>query len=118
MSFYENLRDGTANTLITKYGRSFTFTRVTKGTYDPAIGSTTGDTSATFTSYAVKADFSAYERNDSSIQIDDVRLIALASGGFLVDDFVTIEGEEYRLIKVDPIKPAAVVVAYKLQARK
>lgn len=118
MSFYENLRDGTANKLITKYGREFTFTRVTKGAYDPATGNTSGDTSVSFSSTAVKSDFSAYERNDSSIKIDDVRLIALASGAFLVDDFVTIEGEEYRLIRVDPIKPGSIVVAYTLQATK
>lgn len=118
MSFYENLRDGTANTLITQYGSEFTFTRVTEGTYDPATGDSTGDTTSTFTSYAVKANFSAGERSDGSIQVNDVKLIALAAGGFLVDDLVSIESEAYRIVNVMPIKPGPIVVAYILQARK
>ncbi len=118
MSFYESLRDNTATKLITQYGRSHTFTRVTYGAYDPLSG-TSAETEATFTANAVKDDFSAYERNDSSIQIDDVRLIAEAiSEGFLVDDAITIESEEYKLVRVNPIKPGAVVVAWELQARK
>lgn len=118
MSFYENLRDNTAAKLIKKYGRQHTFTRVTKGSYDPVSGTTTGDTQTQFTAYAVKEDFSAYERNDSSIQIDDIKLVAEASGSFEVDDQITIESQEYKLVRVNPIKPGAIVVAYELQARK
>lgn len=118
MSFYENLRDNTATKLITQYGRAHTFTRVTYGAYDPVSG-TSEETSATFTANAVKDEFSAFERNDSSIQVDDIKLIAEAvTEGFLIDDAITVESEEYKLTRVNPIKPGAVVVAYELQARK
>lgn len=119
MSFYENLRDNTATKLITKYGRAHTFVRVTEGVYDPTSGTTVGDTETTFTANAVKDEFSAFERNDSSIQIDDIKLIAEAvSNGFEVDDSITIESQQYKLTRVNPIKPGAVVVAWELQARK
>ena len=119
MSFdYSGLRDNTATRLITRFGREHTFTRVTYGAYDPVSG-TSPETSATFTANAVKEEFSAFERNDSSIQVDDIKLIAEAvSDGFEVDDSITIESEEYKLIRVDPIKPGPTVVAWTLQARK
>ena len=119
MTFYTNLRDNTAAKLIKKFGRLHTFTRVTYGAYDPATG-TSAETTATFTANAVKDEFSAFERNDSSIQIDDIKLIAEASDliTFEIDDSITIESQEYKLTRVNPIKPGATVVAYELQARK
>lgn len=118
MSFdYAGLRDNTANKLIQRFGRLHTFTRVTYGAYNPATG-TSAETSTTFTAYAVKDEFSAFERNDGSIRIDDVKMIAEASGSFEVDDCVTIESQEYTLVRVNPIKPGDTVVAYELQVRK
>lgn len=118
MSFYEGLRDNTATKLITKFGRSHTFTRITKGAYDPVTG-TSAKTESTFTAYAVKEQFSAYERNNTSIGITDIKFMAEAvSEGFEVGDRVTIEGEEYKVSFVDPIKPASVVVAYNLRVVK
>lgn len=118
MSVYARLNN-TATRLIANYGRSFTFTRVTQGAYDPITG-TAPETSSTFTANAVKDEFSSFERNDSSIQVDDIKLIAESSGSidFKVDDLVEIEGLDYRLLRVNPIKPGASVVAYELQARK
>lgn len=118
MSFYEGIRDNVATKLIRQYGCLHTFTRITKGAYDPASGSTTGDTSSNFTAYAVKESYSSFERNDSSIQVDDIKLTAEASGGFQVDDQVTIEGQEYKLVMVDPVKPVDIITHYELQARK
>lgn len=119
MSFYEDLRDNTATALITEFGSLHTFTRVTKGIYDPVSGSSVGDTSATFTANAVREEISAFERQDSSIKVDDVKLLAEAVGnGFKIDDQVTIDSQEYKLVMVDPIKPGSVVVAWRLQARK
>lgn len=114
---YASLRDNTATRLIKKFGRRHTFTRVSYGAYDPATG-TSAETESAFTAYAVKDDFSAFERNDSSIQIDDIKLIAEASGAFEVDDLIDIESQDYRIVRVNPIKPADVVVAYELQVRK
>ena len=118
MSFYENMRDNVATKLIQKRGDTHTFTRKIRGEYDPLSGSST-DTSKTYTAMAVKTEFSAYERNDSSIQVDDIKLLAeVADTEYNQGDEINIDGANYELIKVTAIKPGPVVVAYKLQARK
>lgn len=119
MSIYTRL-NATATRLVEKFGSELTFTRVTKGTFDPATGSSSGDTTQTYTANAVKDTFSQLERSDSSVEIGDIRLIAETAtfGPYAVDDLVAIDGFSYRLVNVDPIKPGPTVVAYELQARK
>lgn len=118
MSFYASLRDNTATPLISEFGVSYTFSRTTKGAYDPATGSTSGDSTATFTALAVRDEFSAYERSDSSIQINDIKFICEAvSEGFQVGDHVEIEGIDYQVMRATPIKPANIAVAWELQVR-
>ncbi len=115
---YASLRDNTATRLIMRFGREHTFTRITKGAYDPASGSSS-KTESTFIANAVKEEFNAFERQDSSIQIDDIKLIAEAvAEGFEVNDRITIESQEYKLTMADPIKPGPTVVAWNLRARK
>ena len=118
MSFYQHVRDNTATPLIAKYGRTFNFERVVKGAFDPATGQTIGDTVTTYTADAVKSKWTATERADSSIETNDIKLIAEAAGAYQVDDNVEIEGSSYKLVNVLPIKPGPTVVAYTLQARK
>ncbi|MFW0776356.1 MAG: hypothetical protein ACN2B6_01370 [Rickettsiales bacterium] len=119
MSFdYASLRDNTATRLITRFGREHTFTRIIDGDYDPASG-TSSQTETTFTANVVKEEFNAFERSDSSVQVDDIKMIAeAATDGFQVGDLVTVEGLEYSLTMADPIKPGPTVVAWNLRARK
>lgn len=117
MSFYESLRDNTATKLIKKYGVLTTFKRVARGAYDPASGGTTSTTS-TFTAYAVREEITKGNRADGAIQEHDYNLIAEASGGFLVNDVVVVDGSDHTVIRVDEIKPGAVVVAYNLAVKK
>lgn len=115
---YAGLRDNTASTLIARFGRSHTFTRITKSVYDPASG-TSSKTESTFTANAVKEEFNALERQDSSIRVGDVKLLAEAvTEGFEVNDRITIQSQEYKLVMADPIKPGPTVVAWNLRARK
>lgn len=116
MSIYKRL-NSTANRLIKDYGRSFTFTRITQGEYNAASGEMP-ETTSTYTANAVKDSYNSFERGDSSIQVNDIKLIAESSGNYNLDDLVLIEDQQYRIIGVDPIKPGATVVAYELQARK
>ena len=118
MNFYERIRDNTATKLIAKYGSRLTFTRIERGEYDPATGSSP-ETRTTYTARAVKDSFSVHERNDSSIQIDDIKLLVEAvDEGFRVSDLVSIDSQEYKIVRPNPIKPASTVVAYELQVRK
>lgn len=115
MSIYDRLNN-TATSLITKYGRPLVFTKVTLGAFDPATG-TSPETSTTYTANIVKDQFNTFERSDSSIQVDDLKLIGEVAT-YAIDDTVSIESQDYRLVRVDPIKPGPTVVAYELQVRK
>lgn len=117
MSFYDEMAD-IALELITEFGASISFSRVTEGVYDPASGKTIGDAEEVFSVNCVKDTFSSFERSDSSIEVGDIKLIAAATHDFAVDDTATINGLDYKLVMVDPIKPANTVVAYELQARR
>jgi len=53
--------------MITKFGKEYTFTRVTKGAYNPATGQTS-DSSTTFTGYACLFDYSDSDLADGQIR--------------------------------------------------
>ena len=115
MTFYSRMNE-TATRMITKYGRVLTFTHIELGVYDPETG-TSPETATTYTANIVKDEFSSFERNDSSIEVNDIKLIGEVAS-FAIDDTVSIESEDYRVVKVNPIKPGPTVVAYELQVRK
>ena len=116
MSFYGNLRDNVATKLITKYGALHTFTRSEPGAYDPASG-TRPQALTTYTANMVKDSYNAFERGDSNIQVGDIKIIAEVAT-FEINDTVSVDSQDYRLVNVNPIKPGPTVVAYELQARK
>jgi hypothetical protein len=102
--------------MIAKFGTQYTFTRVTKGTYDPATGTTT-DTSSTYTAYACLFDYSGADRADGSVLQGDRRMLA-ESGTYEVGDTVVVGSETYRIISISDIGPSGTVVASNLQVRK
>lgn len=101
--------------LIKELGVKYTFTHTTQGAYDPATGTTT-DTISTYTAYAVRDEFSAYERNDSSIAVGDIKMIG-ESANYAVDDTVTIDSIVYKIMRAAPVKPGATTMVYNLQLR-
>lgn len=116
MSIYTRLA-ATAVRLIEKYGVEYTFTNVTQGAFDPATGSPASSTSTTYTAHAVRDEYSTFEKNNASVEVDDIKLIAEVAS-YTIDDTVSVDSEVYRVVSVDPIKPGATTVAYMLQLRK
>lgn len=106
---------GNAKALIERFGKQYTFTRLTNGSYSPATGTTT-QTSATFDKYACVFDYTNAERVDQSIEQNDKRLLS-EGYTYQVGDTVVIDGKTYRVINVSEIKPSDVVVACNLQIR-
>ena len=105
-----------ATRMIEKFGTQYTFTRVTKGAYDPATGQTS-DTTSTFTGYACLFDYSDSDRADGSILQGDRRMLA-ESGAYEVGDTVVVGSDTYRIISISDIGPSGTVVASNLQIRK
>lgn len=115
MSLYDRLKS-TAAAKIKKYGAEYEFTRTTFGAVDYSSG-TVSSTESTYTAFAVREEFTASERADSSIEVGDIKLLA-AAASYAINDKVVIDGEPYKLVSVKPIKPGSIAVAYELQARK
>jgi hypothetical protein len=93
-----------------------TFTRTTKGAYDPNTG-TTSDTSSTFQKYACVFDYTDSERADSRIELGDRRVLA-EGHAYKINDLVSIDSEDYRIISISNIQPSSTIVACNLQVRK
>ena len=105
-----------AGRMIAKFGTQYTFTRVTKGAYNPATGQTS-DTTSTFTGYACLFDYSDADRADGSVLQGDRRMLADA-GTYEVGDTVVVGSETYRIVSISDIGPSGAVVASNLQVRK
>ena len=115
--FYSGLA-GTVTGLITKFGVAVTFTRPTTGAFDPILGDAAGSPT-TYTGIGAKFNYKAREINGTLIQAGDIKLIcnALATAP-AIDDRVTLDGVDYRIINITSVKPADTIVAYFLQVRK
>ena len=116
MSVYSRLLS-TADRLIAKYGVQYTFTTTVQGAYDPATGSPGSTTSTTYTADCVRDEYSTFEKNNASVEVNDIKMIGEVAP-YILDDTVTIDSDVYRIVSIDPIKPGPTVLAYMLQLRK
>lgn len=116
MSFNYTSLANSAASLLTKFGKQYTFTRTVKGAYSPATGRTS-DTSSTFTGYGCLFDYSDADRADGAVLQGDRRLLAEA-GTYEVGDKVAIGSDSWRVVAVADIAPSGAVVASNLQIRK
>lgn len=116
MSFNYTALQSSAGVLIQRFGRQLTFTRTTKGSYDPNTG-TTSDSSATYDKYACVFDYTDAERADTRIESGDRRLLA-ESYAYQINDTVSIDSETYRIISISNVQPSSTIVACNLQVRK
>jgi len=105
-----------ATNLITRFGKSYTFTRTTNGGYNPATG-TAGVVTTDFTKYACVFNYTDQDRADGTILASDRRML-VESGDYQVGDTVVLGSDVYQVINVSPIAPSGDVVAANLQVRK
>lgn len=105
----------TADRLIKNFGAALTFVRESNDTYDPSSGTTTS-TAEQYTVDVVWTDFNKDEIDGTTVQRGDARL--LVAGTVEVDDRVTKDGVEYRIIDTSPIKPANTLIMTIAQARR
>jgi len=116
MTFNYTALQSSAGTLLQNFGRQLTFTRTTKGSYDPNTG-TTSDSSATYQKYACVFEYTDAERGDQTIEQGDRRVLA-EGYAYQIGDTVSLDSETYRIISVSNIQPASTIVACNLQVRK
>lgn len=105
-----------AVTQVADKGQSITLTRNTPGTFNPATGAVTGDSTATETVSAVVSDFRADQIDGSTIQRGDKQLLMTDAPN--LDDSVTIDSLEYQIVDINTISPGGTDVLYKVQVRR
>lgn len=105
-----------ATRMITKFGAQYTFTRVAKGAYSAATGTTT-DTTTTYQKYACLFDYSDTDLADGAILQGDRRMLA-EGHSYQVGDTVVVGSQTYRIISISDVGPGGSVVASNLQIRK
>lgn len=110
----------TAKTLIAKFGRDITHSRVSAGTYNPNTDTFTG---AGTTNTTVKAcDFAVNGQdliNNTLIQEGDrYALIEPILASVLTTDLLIIDGVTWTILRVETLAPAGTIVLFKVYIRK
>lgn len=116
MSYNYAPLQASANQMIKKFGRQYTFTRTTKGAYSAATGTTT-DTSTTYKKYACVFDLSEQDSGGFIVVAGDRRMLA-EGHSYELGDTVSIDSETFRVVAISPNKPAGTTLAVNLQLRK
>jgi hypothetical protein len=116
MSFNYLPLQASATALLTKFGKQYTFTRTTKGAYNPATGQTSNTTS-TYTKYACVFDYRDADAGGLTIEAGDRRLLA-EGYAYEVGDTVAIGTDTYRIVSVSISSPSGTALSANLQVRK
>jgi len=116
MAFYDDMQD-VATELLTEFGKSITFSRITK-TFNKITGKNTTATTATTATVGVEIPINQRLVDGTRIQSGDRSLIIDASYAPVMADTVSLSGETWSIVEIQPIKPADTVIAYRLQVRK
>lgn len=111
---YQNTKE-TAYRLINRFGQELDFTRETGESYDPVSGTVTS-TTETYSADAVWLNYRNEEIDDTIVLQGDARVLVAAS--VEVDDRVTFEGQEWRVVTARPLNPAGVEIYTEAQVRK
>jgi hypothetical protein len=119
MAFYSEIA-ATVDRLIRKFGTTVTLTRVTPGTYDADAGTTTGDTTTTWTGgYGAVFDYEQKDIDGTLIRQGDQRCYLSTVG---IDtpqtgDTLTLNSDVFNVVASRPLQPALTAVLHDVQLR-
>lgn len=116
MAFYDDMQDVAAE-LLTEFGQTLTFKRITK-TFNKITGKNTTATTATSTVVGVEVPINNRLIDGTRIQAGDRQLVIAATYAPVMSDTVSLSGEYWSIVEIQPIQPADTVIAYRLQVRK
>ncbi|WP_133623022.1 hypothetical protein [Erwinia sp. LJJL01] len=111
---YSRMR-ATAKRLLTENGMKYGVTR--KGGISVVAGREVHQPDVEFTATGVRTEYVPEEIDGKNILAGDVRVVFSADAELAIGDLVEIDGKQYRIIKPNPVKPAALVLCYRAQLR-
>ena len=116
--FYSGLA-AVASSLLDTFGQAVSFSRQTAGTFDPALGKYTGQSTVAFSGNGASFDYNSSEIDGKVIQRDDIRLmLEVTDTKPEIGDSCTIAAVAYRVMNVTESSPGGTVTHYELQLRK
>ena len=111
---YQRMR-ATATRMLRQNGATYNVTR--KGSVT-VIGGVEHKTEAVgFTAVGVKTEYAPGEIDGTVIINGDVQIVFTAEKEIKIGDVVDINGTAHRVVKPNPVEPAALVLCYKPQLR-
>ncbi|QKJ16616.1 hypothetical protein [Yersinia kristensenii] len=111
---YPRMR-ATATRLITDNGATY---QLSRGGGVEFVGGIEVDIPLeTHTAIGVISSYSPGEIDGTLIQNGDVKMSATADVEIRIGDLIMIDGKKHRVIKPNPVKPAALLICYKPQLR-
>jgi hypothetical protein len=110
----------TADTLLNKFGKLITLTSIAEGSYDPATGDMSANTTTNTTHTAIIKDFNGVDFISGVIQSGDrkVTIAALNATTPQPSDKITIDSEVYQVVSVRHIWSGELPALYEMQVRK
>jgi len=111
----------TAQTLIDKYGKAFTLSKTTGGSFVPATNSYSGGSTSTYAVNGVLSDYNKNLIDGSSIRFGDKKLIVAAKDLAVTpeaNDIIIDSSDNWTIVSVAEVKPASTKLIYELQLRR
>lgn len=120
MTFYANLQS-ISDQLLRQFGQACTVRTQGEGKYNAATGEVRASGEISRAAYCLfdnlAYDFSR-QPNAESVQQGDVLIYITASGQPSVNSVLEINGEQWAIIRCQPIQPAGSALLYQCQGRK
>ncbi|CNF22612.1 TPA: hypothetical protein PXN96_003894 [Yersinia enterocolitica] len=111
---YPRMR-ATATRLLTENGIAY---QLTRGGGVEFVGGVEVDIPLeSFSVIGVISSYSPGEIDGTLIQNGDVKMSATADVEIRIGDLIMVDGKKHRVIKPNPVKPAALLICYKPQLR-
>lgn len=111
-----------ARRLVDSFGKAITLRRVSKGTYDPATGSLTGQTTADYPTNGVVRALEEKHLKNTLVEAGDMEITVAADGLDIAPDpstdLVIVGLDTWDIISVEPIFSGELVALYNLIVRK
>jgi len=117
-AFFIEMRDDVAQEMIDDFGRPVTLIMAGQeagfGQYGNAVGATPD---VSVSGLGCSLNYKIGEIDGSVIQMGDARLLYKGETPE-IDMTVTLEGVKWRIVALNPLNPAGILVMYNLQLRK
>jgi len=118
MSKFSDKMEKIARDLLTEFGESVAFTRVTESSYDVNTSIAADDTTLNYSGFGVPTDYSAFERTLETVEQQDVKLsLEKTSQEPKKGDTATLSSIIYRVVSVDKDVVNGADIIYTLQLR-